>query len=86
MEAPGNLTWDGPHPPSSCTMTEYYYIPRVDRGESREYIASRFQLPLKSDLHDEGVLGVDGRGRSWRRNEVLRADASAVIASRKYDE
>ena len=67
-------------------MIEYYYIPRVEGRESREYIVSRFQLPAKSDLHDEGVLGVDGRRRSERHNRVQRAIASAVIASRKHDD
>ena len=32
-EATVTLTCDGPHPPSSRTFTEYYYIPRVHRGE-----------------------------------------------------
>ena len=63
-EAPGTLTCDGPHPSSLRTIIESYYIPRVEGRESREYIVSRFQLPAKSDKHDKGVLGVDGRRRS----------------------
>ena len=63
-EAPGNLTYDGPHPPSSRTVIDHYYIPRVERGESRKCTALRHQTSVKSDKHDEGVLGVDGSGRS----------------------
>ena len=50
--------------PSSTIKTWEILMQRVMLGKWRCRNFRRRQTSVKSDLHDEGVLGVDGRGRS----------------------